>query len=71
MTQLATRRAALFGFALMLTACATAQHGELEPLVTDRPDYTESTETVPSGILSVRIRQHVLTGAGVADAILR
>jgi hypothetical protein len=36
-----------------LAACATAARGNLEPIVTDRPDFTESSEIVPSGLLQL------------------
>ncbi len=33
---------------LALAACASVNRSNLEPLVTDRPDFTESSETVPA-----------------------
>jgi hypothetical protein len=36
--------------ALCLAACSPVTRRGLEPLVTDRPDFTESTETVPQGM---------------------
>lgn len=38
---------------LPLAACATANRAGLEPLVTDRPDFTESSETVARGLVQL------------------
>lgn len=40
---------AALGFAL--SACAAGRMEPAEPIVTDRPDFTESTETVPAGMV--------------------
>jgi hypothetical protein len=37
----------------LLTACAPVTRAGLEPIVTDRPDFTESTETVERGMRQV------------------
>jgi len=34
-----------------LAACATAARGNLEPIVPDRPDFTEGSAMVPAGRL--------------------
>lgn len=36
-----------------ISACATAGLGEGDPLITDRPDFTESAQTVPAGMTQV------------------
>ncbi len=38
---------------LALTACAPVSRRGIEPLITDRPDFTESTETVERGMRQV------------------
>lgn len=39
--------------ACALTACASAGRANLEPLVTDRPDFTESSDVVPAGMMQL------------------
>jgi len=45
--------AALVVMLAPMAACATAARGNLEPLVTDRPDFTESSETIPTGLVQL------------------
>ena len=46
------RAAAAVALLPLLGACA-ARHGVPDPIVTDRPDFTESAETVPAGMVQV------------------
>ena len=54
---------------------ATPSHAQEEPLVTDRPDFTESSSTVARGVLQLDVRvarrlsdsgPDLLIGAGVS-----
>lgn len=46
----ALTRASAVGALALLAACAPVTRRGLDPIVTDRPDFTESTETVPTGM---------------------
>lgn len=63
--------AVLFG-----TACASVPRADLEPLVTDRPDFTESSETIAPGMAQLESgatmqRVGEETGTTVGEALLR
>lgn len=63
-------------FATTLAACAGAVRPELEPLVTDRPDFTESTETVAPGMAQLEsggtyARAAAEHGGSVGEVLLR
>ncbi|MBL8961077.1 MAG: transporter [Gemmatimonadetes bacterium] len=63
--------------AVLLTgACASVPRQDLEPLVTDRPDFTESSETVAPGMAQLESGATVQrvgeeTGTTVGEALLR
>lgn len=69
-------RALLVAALLPMVACATANRAGLEPLVTDRPDFTESSETVPLGLAqlesgSTYARDGDVRGTSIGEALLR
>lgn len=59
-------RAAFVLVLLAVSACATA-HVKPGPIITDRPDFTESTETVPAGM--VQVEGGYTLAAGGADRV--
>jgi len=50
---MAAKRTLLSLALVPLAACATTARRGLEPLVTDRPDFTESSETVERGLIQL------------------
>lgn len=69
-------RALLVAVLFPLAACATANRKGLEPLVTDRPDFTESSETVPTGLAQLEsgttfARDGDVRGTSIGEALLR
>lgn len=62
--------------ALLLSACSPVTRKGLEPLVTDRPDFTESTETVARGMRQLEAgttfsRTFAERNGSVGEALLR
>ncbi|MEP7380417.1 MAG: transporter [Gemmatimonadota bacterium] len=53
MTSTVLQRVLIGAAAVSLAACATVARPLVGPLVTDRPDVTASTETVPRGLLQL------------------
>jgi hypothetical protein len=59
-----------------LVACATTSHVGLEPLVTDRPDFTDGSETVARGRAQLEsgatyTQDGTSRGASLGEALLR
>lgn len=70
------RRVVLVAALLPLAACATANRVGLQPLVTDRPDFTESSETVPTGLAQLEsgatfARDGEVKGTSIGEGLLR
>ena len=72
----ARHTAAVLTLTAFTSACAPVTRQGLEPMVTDRPDFTESTETVPSGMRQVEVgttfaRRLEQQSTSVGETILR
>ncbi len=76
MPRLPLPRLVALALLLPLVGCATASRAGLEPLVTDRPDFTESSETVPSGLVQLEsgttyTQDGSAKGASLGEALVR